>query len=234
VAAVSEVPRARRADRLGALRRRLWCRAFSSAEAWVFEAAVAPALAAAVAPSLARELEGPLILDVGCGGGRIALVVAAALDAHVVGVDPSAAQLRRFRRRVPLRGPATAERASVEALPFLAGSFSSLYSSCAFKHWPDPSAALAECSRVLRPGAVLVVVEVDGESTWAEWRAFARRRGVPRGLRSALALFTAVVVAPAAPDEADLVGALERQGLELERSGRLSGLPLLCCVARRR
>lgn len=54
------------------------------------------------------------------------------------------------------RTPVTLLRADVGRLPFPTGSVAAIHAGAAIHCWPNPQAALAEISRVLRPGGVFV------------------------------------------------------------------------------
>jgi ubiquinone/menaquinone biosynthesis C-methylase UbiE len=125
-------------------------RAFSSPEALLYELTIAVALCRVVEPVLGPHLRGKSVLDVGCGGGRLAVAIAHGTQRTVVGLDPSMAQVRRFTRRGTAACPAV--RGQAETLPFRTASFDSVYSSCVFKHWLLPANGLSECARVTRPG----------------------------------------------------------------------------------
>jgi ubiquinone/menaquinone biosynthesis C-methylase UbiE len=91
---------------------------------------------------VAPELSGP-VLDVGCGEGRLASLLGEAII--WVGVDSSPAQLRGnpFRPVV---------RADMTALPFRDSAFVEVTHLWCLYHLDDPSVAVAEAYRVLRPG----------------------------------------------------------------------------------
>lgn len=52
--------------------------------------------------------------------------------------------------------PIVAVRADIGRLPFATGSVDAIHAGAAIHCWPNPQAAMAEISRVLRPGGVLV------------------------------------------------------------------------------
>jgi SAM-dependent methyltransferase len=58
--------------------------------------------------------------------------------------------------RVPCSTPIVAVRADVGRLPFATGSVDAIHAGAAMHCWPNPQAAMAEISRVLRPGGVFV------------------------------------------------------------------------------
>lgn len=91
---------------------------------------------------VAYELVGP-VLDVGCGEGRLA----ASLDGGIrwVGVDSSALQLASNPYRPVVR-------ADMCALPFGDETFAEVAHLWCLYHVPDPSVAIREARRVLRPG----------------------------------------------------------------------------------
>jgi ubiquinone/menaquinone biosynthesis C-methylase UbiE len=47
-------------------------------------------------------------------------------------------------------------RADIARLPFETGSVAAIHAGAAIHCWPDPQAAMAEVSRVLKPGGVFV------------------------------------------------------------------------------
>lgn len=207
-------------------------RSFSSPEAFLYEAMIAPALCRLVAPAVLPRLGGWPVLDVGCGGGRLSARIADDRHCLVVGIDPSQAQMARVgRRRAAAR--VDGARASAMALPFAAGRFGSVISSCALKHWPDPSVGLAECMRVARQDAVIVIVEIDGSASIDDVWRFAEQLDLPAPIRSGYVRFamrTVVGVAPR-PDEVEArlvaAGAVGVARYAIERS------PLTLCVGRR-
>lgn len=108
-------------------------------------------------------------LDVGCGEGRFCRM----LRRHgirPVGIDPTAALLRRARALDP-DGDYREGRA--EQLPFEADAFDLVVSYLTLIDIPDLDAAVAEMARVLRPGGTLLIanlasfVTANGEA--AHW-----------------------------------------------------------------
>jgi SAM-dependent methyltransferase len=92
---------------------------------------------------------GAPILDAGCGTG----LNLRHLPKGSIGIDINPRNVALLRDRLPdhvvLEG-------DVEHLPFVDGSFGTVLCTEVIEHIPDPSAALAEYRRVLRPGGVLV------------------------------------------------------------------------------
>lgn len=202
-------------------------RAFSSPEATLYEIGIAPAVAAVVTPIIVDIAVRGRMLDVGCGGGRVAAAIASATGSTVVGVDLSTAQTRRMGRRAKHEPSLRACLADAERLPFRDGYFDTVFSSCAVKHWPSPRRGLLEGARVARSGGRLVIVEIDGASTPAEVRAFARLTRVPIGMREGYVRFAMRTIVGVAPDAAVLGGLLADLGLVTSSVTKVKGLPYL-------
>jgi ubiquinone/menaquinone biosynthesis C-methylase UbiE len=160
----------------------------------------------------------------------VAADVAQATSSAVVGIDPSEAQAKRLaRQRSELE--LSSSQAAAEALPFRAGSFDALYSSCALKHWPSASRGLAECARVCRPGAPVVIVEIDGGSTPAVVRTFTRLTHVPPGLREAYVRFAMRTVVGVAPGARALAAMFDGVPMTLSTVEKIPTLPFLMARA---
>ncbi len=94
------------------------------------------------------------VLDVGTGEGQLARVLARR-EVEVIGVDPTAAQIRRAIRR---GGDPVYVRSGASELPFPAGSFDGALACLVFEHIEAMDAAMAEVARVLRPGGRFVLM----------------------------------------------------------------------------
>ena len=93
-------------------------------------------------------------LDLGTGTGRNLPLYPAGVQ--VVGVEPSSDALVRARRRAP---GTPLVRATAEALPFGDGVFDTVVCGLVLCSVSDPSRALGELRRVLRPGGQLRALE---------------------------------------------------------------------------
>jgi demethylmenaquinone methyltransferase/2-methoxy-6-polyprenyl-1,4-benzoquinol methylase len=99
------------------------------------------------------------ILDVACGPG---LVTQCALDVEgpsgtVVGLDPSIGMLREAKK-----GPCqNLVRGVGERLPFPDQNFDFLSMGYALRHVPDLKRAFAEYWRVLKPGGIVLLLEIS-------------------------------------------------------------------------
>jgi ubiquinone/menaquinone biosynthesis C-methylase UbiE len=103
----------------------------------------------------------PRGLDVGCGRGWYMTVLQDA-GAQLAGVDTSRAQLAAAGRYLP--DATRLAQASVERLPFASGRCDFVYIINVLHHVPPPSAqraALAELARVVRPGGLVFVHEMN-------------------------------------------------------------------------
>lgn len=206
---------------------------YSSVESFIYDRVIAPAVLA-MGERIAGELAGQIaddarVLDVGCGGGHLALDIAARrAGAQVTGLDLSAEQVARAAARAKARGLAVQfVQGSALDLPFDSGTFDVVTSVASIKHWPDQARGLRECVRVLRAGGRLVVFEADRGCRLGDAQDFVRRWALPRPLRlPALAAFRTWVAGQAIDldDARELVGGLSLEATEVRR---VPGTPAL-------
>ncbi len=97
-------------------------------------------------------------LDAGCGAG-LALAIADARGADVIGLDASSALLDVARRRVPT---GDIQQGDLEELPFDADSFDAVTAFNSVQYAADTVAAVRELARVATAGAPVAVV------TWGD------------------------------------------------------------------
>jgi ubiquinone/menaquinone biosynthesis C-methylase UbiE len=112
---------------------------------------------------LAPAARGGLLLDVSCGSGLFTRRFAASgAYGHVIGADFSESMLREAKALMQQQpsgaaaSPITLVRADVGRLPFATASIDGIHAGAALHCWPSPSSAMAEISRVLKPGGVFV------------------------------------------------------------------------------
>jgi len=102
------------------------------------------------------------ILEVGAGTGRIARFYADQAGSCVL-LDPSTRMLRRAREKAPRARHVVGY---VEAMEFADASFAKVISFDSLHHWRDQAQGLREVRRVLKPGGVFLVVEIDPSTYW--------------------------------------------------------------------
>ena len=111
---------------------------------------------AAVAP------EGARVLEVGCGPGRLSILLARRHGLEVTGLDLDPAMVERARVNAARSTGEHGREPSfivgdVASLAFPDRSFDLVVSTLSMHHWADPMAGLAEIGRVLRPGGRALV-----------------------------------------------------------------------------
>lgn len=99
---------------------------------------------------------GDAVLDLACGTGLVArhAVPIVAPGGRVVGADINTAMLDVARERCP--DSVELVEAPCDALPFDDATFTHVICQQGLQFFPDPTGALRETRRVLRPGGVLV------------------------------------------------------------------------------
>ncbi len=120
----------------------------------------------ALATGLIRLMRGQSIVDLGCGNGRLALLMAEAGN-DVVGVDNSEEQIRLARSHAGQVPSCRFLTAPMEATGLPASSFDMAILSQSLHHAAKPPAALAEAGRLLKPeGRLLVLDLLAHEEEW--------------------------------------------------------------------
>lgn len=99
------------------------------------------------------------VLEIGVGSGLNLPLYGAAVD-QIYGIDPSLELLDRAGQRIAdAHVPVLLVRASAEQLPFGHATFDTLVMTWTLCSIPNPSTALEEMRRVLKPGGRLLFVE---------------------------------------------------------------------------
>lgn len=106
---------------------------------------------------LPQLLPGWRVLDAGCGPGTITLGLARRVAQGLVsGIDVEDSQFAKAREQAEREGlNVEFRKASVYQLPFQDKCFDAVFSHALLEHLTDPSAALTELRRVLRPGGLI-------------------------------------------------------------------------------
>ena len=116
-------------------------------------------LARVALPSPALPSPALDVLDVGCGTGFLALLLAEA-GHRATGIDLAAPMLALAREKAAGLGlPARFQAADAEAPPFPPGSFDLVVERHVLWTLPDPALALAAWHALLRPGGRVALIE---------------------------------------------------------------------------
>jgi malonyl-CoA O-methyltransferase len=110
---------------------------------------------------------GRRVLDLACGSGRYARLLAQKHAASVIALDFSESMLRQV-------AGAPCLRASMMQLPFASSTFGAVICGLAIAHAPDIDAWMTEVTRVLEPG---------GELLYSDFHPDAARAGMTRSFR---------------------------------------------------
>jgi len=109
-----------------------------------------------------RPFEGLTLLDVGCGGGLIAEPMRR-MGFQVTAIDASAENIGTARAHADMVGldiayrPATVEQIEAEG----AGPFDVVLTMEVIEHVADPGAFARACSRLVKPGGVMMVATLN-------------------------------------------------------------------------
>jgi arsenite methyltransferase len=146
---------------------------------------------------LAGIERGQRVLDIACGSGATARLLARELECEVVGVDLGARAIEQAADAACAAGLAARVRfvlGDAEALPFPDAGFDVALSECSLCTFPDKRRAIAEMARVVRPGGTIAIADVTAELT-----------ALPAQLRSAAARVACVADARSADAYASLL-----------------------------
>jgi ubiquinone/menaquinone biosynthesis C-methylase UbiE len=108
---------------------------------------------------LLRGVAAPVVVDVGCGTGRLLSLLRSAFPAAtLIGIDAAAGMIEVASGKPELAGVRLSV-AKADALPLEDASCDVVVSTISFHHWDDQAAGLREVARVLRPGGRVLVVD---------------------------------------------------------------------------
>ena len=108
----------------------------------------------------AKVASGAVVADVGTGTGFVAAGLAPKA-AKVYGFDASAAMLDVARRNLAAFPNVELREASGDRLPLPDGILDGVFANMYLHHAPEPPAAIREMARVLKPGGVLCLTDLD-------------------------------------------------------------------------
>ena len=115
---------------------------------------------------------GQRVLDVGCGTGSLAVMIARQHPgASVVAIDPDARALARARRKASRAGASVRfDQGFADALSYPDGAFDRVLSSFVYHHVPDGEkpGMLREIRRVLAPGGRMCLLDFAGSDAGGE------------------------------------------------------------------
>jgi arsenite methyltransferase len=149
---------------------------------------------------------GQRVLDVACGSGATALLLARELGCETVGVDLGARAIEQAKRATPAGARASFLLGDAEALRLPDASFDVALSECSLCTFPDKPRAIAEMARVVRAGGRIGIADVTADLD-----------ALPAPLRSAAARVACVADARSADAYAALLRDAGCKPLAIER-----------------
>ena len=210
---------------------------YSPIESWVYERVFADATLDSVSTVIDRlgaaVSVGDSVLDVGCGGGQLAVrVVGRYQGVRVTGVDLTPEQIARATKRAHDLPSSMRERlqfhtASALDLPFDDESFDAVISVTSIMNWPDRTKGIEEIVRVLKAGGPLALVELDRGCHLHDAREHLRSSKLPPPLRTPFLGFWRTYVAGQGLDLDDARKAIAGQPVTSIAVERISGTPFL-------
>jgi ubiquinone/menaquinone biosynthesis C-methylase UbiE len=121
-----------------------------------------------------------VVADVGTGTGFVAQGLALRA-AKVIGFDASPEMLAVARRNLAALGNVEWREAPGDQLPVAADTLDGVFANMYLHHAPDPAAAINELARVIKPGGVVCITDLDQhDHEWQReqmadlWLGFAR------------------------------------------------------------
>ncbi len=124
------------------------------------------------------------VVDVGCGDG-FHLPRFAERARSVTGVEPHEPLVERARRRVAGLRSVRVLAGSAQQLPLPAGSADLVHARTAYFFGPGCEPGLVEVDRVLRPGGVFAVLDLDGtQDPYGTWLCAAAPRYRPSAVET--------------------------------------------------
>jgi len=115
------------------------------------------------AKEVAKHVQtGDSILEVAPGPGYFAIELAKLGKFKIIGIDISQDFVEIARRNArEARVDIEFQQGNVSSIPFRDNNFDCIFCSAAFKNFREPSIALDEMYRVLRPGGTVLIVDMN-------------------------------------------------------------------------
>ncbi len=130
--------------------------------------------------------QGMRVLDFGCGTGSISVGLAKAVEPgelHGIDLEESQIEIARAAAKAGGHDNASFQAGDAASLPFEDEWFDAAHCNAVLMHVPGAEAVLAEVNRVLKPGGILSVRELNTPSSFFEpdcggidgaWKVFAQ------------------------------------------------------------
>jgi arsenite methyltransferase len=112
---------------------------------------------------LAGVAPGQRVVDVACGRGASALLLARELGCEAVGVDLGARAIAQARHATGAGERASFLVGDAETLPLPDAGFDVALSECSLCTFPDKPRAIVEMARVVRPGGTIAIADVTAD-----------------------------------------------------------------------
>jgi ubiquinone/menaquinone biosynthesis C-methylase UbiE len=142
-----------------------------------------------IARKLAKYQPKGILADIGCGPGRLTMLIAQRHPGlHIVGVDTADEMIRTAASNATSLGLSNRVEfrlGDVAYLPMADSTVDFAVSTLSLHHWSDPSRGFGEIHRILKPGGQLLLFDLrrDPRRFFYWLLCFAQSVVVPTGLR---------------------------------------------------